>query len=103
MIPPTENQREHPRRVARLAARVVFSAGHLDGTIENIAEGGAFFVTDTWEVAVEEGDGVSVEFREAEDAEPARVAGRVLRVERYFHEGDLYRAFAIKFEEPYPA
>ena len=53
---PSENLRRHPRRTLELPARLHLDWGQLEGTIENIGEGGAFFVTDTLEGAVAEGD-----------------------------------------------
>jgi hypothetical protein len=94
-----ENLRRHPRKTIRLPARLDLEGDPLEGRIENIGEGGAFFVTDTLEGSVEEGDILHLEF-ELEGA-AHRPAGIVLRVERYFHEGELFRAFAIKFEEPF--
>jgi len=94
-----DNLRRHPRKTIQLPARLDLDGDRLEGRIENIGEGGAFFVTDTLEGSVEEGDILHLEF--ALGGADRRQAGIVLRVERYFHEGELFRAFAIKFEEPY--
>ena len=59
---PAQNQRRSDRRPTRLPAVLAFPWGELDGTIENIAEGGAFFVTGTLEGAAEVGDRLTVAF-----------------------------------------
>jgi hypothetical protein len=94
-----ENLRRNVRRTVHLPARLEFPWGHLEGRLENIGEGGGFFVTGTLEGVVGLGESVHVCFGEAEGTE-RRVPAEVLRMERYFHEGDLYRAFALKFREP---
>ena len=96
-----KNLRRHPRRTTQVAARLVFSWGVLDGSVENIGEGGIFFVTDTWEGRVEVGDRLTVEFPTPEEVEVNGFGGQVLRTERYFHRGEIFRAFAIRFESPY--
>jgi len=96
-----KNLRRHPRRTTRIAARLIFPWGTLDGSVENIGEGGIFFVTDTWEGRVDVGDKMTVEFPTPEEVEVTGFGGQVLRTERYFHEGEIFRAFAIRFEAPY--
>ena len=93
----SENLRRYPRHVLRIKATVTLDTGPLEGRLENIGVGGAFFVTDTLEGSVEVGDRLVVVFELS--AEPQSVPGDVLRVERYFHEGELFRAFAIRFEK----
>ena len=58
---PAENLRRHPREATRISARVVIDEHPLEGSVENIGEGGAFFVTDTLEGGVEVGDRVTLE------------------------------------------
>jgi hypothetical protein len=100
MTDPARNQRRYDRRDAKIPASLEFEWGSLEGTIENIAEGGIFFVTETLEGAVIEGDRLNVRF--SDDRGSTRsLGGAILRVERYFHDGDLYRAFAVRFDEPY--
>ncbi|MHC4861396.1 MAG: PilZ domain-containing protein, partial [Planctomycetota bacterium] len=84
---PGGDLRRHPRLTLRLPSTLHLEGETLDGRIENIGEGGAFFVTDTLEGSVEEGDRLDVAFEF--DSESHRVPGVVLRVERYFHEGEL--------------
>ncbi len=91
---PSTNQRRYPRRESSLPARVEFSWGEIEGTIENIGEGGVFFVTETLEGRVEPEDRAHVRF------EGERVPGTVVRVERYFHDGRVYRALAVRFDTP---
>jgi hypothetical protein len=96
--PAGENQRRHVRHTARLPAVLAFEWGELQGTIENIGEGGVFFVTGVLEGAAQAGDRATLRFS-AVDREPRTIRSEVLRVERYFHEGDLFRAFALRFRE----
>ena len=96
-----QNQRRHPRIRTRIQARLGFSQFSIEGTIENIGQGGAFFATDTLEGSIHGGESVEVSFVEAETGDDVKLRGTVLRVERYFHEGGLYRAFAVKFDELY--
>jgi hypothetical protein len=96
-----QNQRLHPRRSTRLPASLSFSWGELAGTIENIGAGGVFFVTGTLEGAIDVGDRAALRFT-APDGAHRCMASDVLRVERYFFEGDLFRALALRFREPCP-
>jgi hypothetical protein len=95
------NQRRHPRIQTRIPARVELPGGSLPGTIENIGRGGAFVATDTLEEAIEVGASVVIVFVAPESGDERKVSGSVLRVEKYFHDGGLYRALAVKFDEPY--
>lgn len=95
------NLRRYPRRTARITARVDFGWGTLEGTIENIGEGGVLFVTDTLEGSVEVGDHAEVRFHPLPDAEESNVPGEVLRVERDFLAGEILRTLAIRFDHPF--
>ena len=99
---PASNQRRHSRRPTELSAELAFDWGTLEGVIENVGEGGAFFVTDTLEGTVVVGDRLELEFHDREFGGETRFPGAVLRVDRYFHEGELYRSLAIRFERPLP-
>lgn len=92
-----EDLRRFPRALIRTPGRLVFEWGELEGTVENLGEGGLYFVTDTWEGPVAVGDAVTTVFRWPEDAGEQRRTAEVLRVERYFHEGELFRSFAVRF------
>ena len=92
------NQRRHPRTRTAIPARVELTDGSIEGTIENLGPGGAFFATDTLEDAVDVGVSVVIVFQDPESGDERRVRGTVLRLERYFHQGGLYRALAVKFE-----
>ena len=89
--------RHHPRRTETARARIRLSWGLLEGTVENVGEGGAFFATDNLEGTVSVGEQVELEIRRSDGYLAA--AGTVLRLERYMHEGTVYRAFAIKFDD----
>jgi hypothetical protein len=88
------------RRSIRVPAELFFPWGTLGGVIENIGEGGAFFVTDTLEGPVTEGDELELRFVPPEEEIERVYDARVLRVDRYFHEGEVFRSFAIRFERP---
>ncbi len=91
-----EDLRRFPRSSMRAPASLIFEWGELEGNIENIGEGGLYFVTDTWEGPVAVGDSMTAVFTVPDQGEQRRVA-EVLRVERYFHAGELFRSFAIRF------
>jgi hypothetical protein len=91
-----DNLRRYIRRSERADARIRLSWGTLEGTVENIGEGGAFFATDTMEGIVEVGTPVELEVSRSDGDFTA--TGTVLRFERYLHEGLVYRAFAIRFD-----
>jgi hypothetical protein len=96
--PAGENQRRHVRRTSRLPATLSLAWGEIPGTIENIGAGGVFFVTDVLEGSVQIGDLGTLRFSSPDGVERGHPAD-VLRVERYFHEGDLFRAFALRFQD----
>ena len=102
----TEEQRRSPRSSVRIPGRLIFDWGELEGNVENLGEGGIYFVTDTWEGPVAVGDAMTavytfpVQPEEPREPEEQRRLAVVLRVERYFHEGELFRSFAIRFDGP---
>jgi PilZ domain len=91
----TGNLRRHTRTALRAKARLVYTQGEIEGTIENIGEGGLFFVTDTLEGALAVGDEITAIYDES--GEEKQRSGEILRIERYFHDGELFRAFAVRF------
>ncbi|MEN8150523.1 MAG: PilZ domain-containing protein [Planctomycetota bacterium] len=94
-----QNQRQHPRIRTDIPAVVEIAGRTVEGIVENLGKGGAFFATESLEEAIEAGGAVRLRYRDPEtDADRVR-AGSVLRIERYFHEGGLYRALAIRFED----
>src|SRR5204863_7560466 len=95
------NRRIHSRRKASVAARLTRQVDSVDGTIENIGEGGVFFATEDLELQVEEGSEVVLGFRCRQHGTDTTIqrAGCVLRTERYFDGESVVRAFAIKFDE----
>lgn len=95
------NRRIHTRRKARIQARLSTGPDAVEGTIENIGEGGVFFATEDLELNVEEGSDVVVSFRctKAGAAAALERKGCVLRMERYFDGVAVVRAFAIKFDD----
>jgi hypothetical protein len=94
------NRRIHSRRSVRLPARLTHRADAVDGTIENIGEGGVFFATHNLEIDVEEGAAGIVSFRCFRQGVPETVerSGTILRAERYFDGEAVVRAFALKFD-----
>jgi hypothetical protein len=95
------NLRRYPRQVSRIPARVVFDWGALEGTIDNIGEGGALFATDTLEGIVQEEARATVCFEGDVPGAERRLPGTVLRLERSFVGGEILRTLAIRFDEPY--
>ena len=95
----TEDLRRFPRSSVRIPGRLIFDWGELEGNVENIGQGGMYFVTDTWEGPVAVGDAMTAIFAHPEESAEQRRLAEVLRVERYFHDGELYRSFAIRFQE----
>jgi len=77
----------------------------VHGTIENLSNGGAFFVCDFPDAPVKEQEPVIIEIRyrleeSGVEAGTLRCGGQVLRIEEYGSGAGVMRAFAIKFEEP---
>lgn len=77
----------------------------VHGTIENLSNGGAFFVCDFPDAPVRDNDVVTIEihYRLEEsgvEAGTLRCGGTVLRIEEYGSGAGIMRAFAIKFQEP---
>ena len=93
----TEDQRRSRRTSVRTPASLIFEWGELEGNVENIGEGGLYFVTDTWEGPVAVGDSMTAVFSLPDQPEEQRRLAEVLRVERYFHDGELFRSFAVRF------
>ena len=94
-----ENERRHPRTRTDISAVVEFAGRAVEGIVENLGKGGAFFATDSLEEAVESGGAVTLRYRDPETGAERVHTGSVLRIERYFHEGGLYRALAIRFDD----
>jgi hypothetical protein len=96
----TSDRRIHSRIRTRIPARVRHGAECVEGFIENLGQGGAFFATDVLEVRIDDGADADVEFevRRSGAAEPVRRHGTVLRSERYFDGENVVRAFAIRFD-----
>jgi hypothetical protein len=97
-----QERRIHSRLPTHVPARVLHGGECLDGTVENIGEGGVFFATEILEQPVDEGSDVDVEIRGTRDGVPVtlRIPGTILRTERYFDGAAVVRAFAIRFREP---
>jgi hypothetical protein len=95
------NRRIHSRRSARLPARLSHEAESVDGVVENIGEGGAFFATENLELNAEEGSPVTLSFRCLREGAEQFVErpGSVLRTERYFDGEKVVRAYAVRFDE----
>ncbi len=98
------NRRIHARRITRVAARLVHADGAVDGVIENIGAGGAFFATEDLELKTEEGASAKLTFRckkDGRDVEMTR-AGTVLRADLHFDGKSVVRSFAVQFDEADP-
>lgn len=95
------NRRIHSRRSASLPGRLAHGSDAVDGTIENIGEGGIFFATHNLEIDVDEGAAAVISFRwvRSGTAETVERTGTILRTERYFDGEAVVRAFAMKFDE----
>jgi hypothetical protein len=98
------NRRIHTRRRARVAARLAHEGASVEGVIENIGAGGAFFATEDLEMKVDDGGAVTLTFRcrkAGADAEVA-CAGAVLRADLNFDGAAVVRTFAIQFADLLP-
>jgi hypothetical protein len=94
-----KNQRVHSRRSVRLAARVSRGKDSVEGTVENLGEGGAFFATRNLEIDLDEGEKATITFTLPGAAEPTVRTGTVLRDELYFDGDAVVRSFALQFDE----
>ena len=96
-----DNRRTHSRRVASIDARLSHESESVEGTVENVGEGGVFFATTNLELSVDEGSPVTISFVCSKDGAPVTIerTGSILRAERYFDGAGVVRAFAIKFDE----
>jgi hypothetical protein len=94
------NRRIHSRHSVRLPARLSHGADAVEGTIENIGEGGVFFATQNLEIDVDEGAIGTISFRWVRNgtAEAVERTGSILRTERYFDGESVVRSFAMKFD-----
>jgi hypothetical protein len=94
------NRRVHSRRSVRLSAHVSRGDDSVEGTVENIGEGGAFFATKNLEIDLDEGEKATITFTLPGAAEPTVRTGTVLRDELYFDGDAVVRSFALQFDEP---
>lgn len=94
------NRRVHSRRSVRLAAHVNCGKDSVEGTVENIGEGGAFFATRNLEIDLDEGEKATITFTLPGAPEPTVRTGTVLRDELYFDGDAVVRSFALQFDEP---
>ena len=96
-----DNRRIHSRRSARIAARLSHVDGSVDGVIENIGAGGAFFATEDLELKADDGGAVTISFRARRHGAEVDVecAGTVLRADLNFDGESVVRSFAIQFAE----
>ena len=99
-------RRQSPREFRVLKAIGRKGEGsEIHGTIENLSNGGAFFVCDFPDAPVRDGETVSLEipYRLEEsgvEAGTLRCQGAVLRIEEYGSGAGVMRAFALRFVEP---
>lgn len=96
-----DNRRIHSRKSARIAAHLAHRDGSVDGVIENIGAGGAFFASEDLELKVDDGGAVTLSFRCKKDGTDVDVecAGTVLRADLNFDGASVVRAFAIQFAD----
>lgn len=94
------NRRVHSRRNVRLPAHVSCGGDSVDGTVENIGEGGAFFATRNLEIDLDEGQKATITFTLPGATEPTVRTGTMLRDELYFDGDAVVRSFALQFDEP---
>jgi hypothetical protein len=81
---------------ARLVSR---SGTDLAGRVQNLGEGGAFFVTGDLEAAFGEADEVTL-LLHREGRAPVPASGVVLRIDLDYEADDVVRAMAIRFHAP---
>ena len=92
-----EEKRAHERLVVRYRVEIRLGASNpIPGRVENLGTLGAFVTTLELEPHIEVGDLVELVIWVPEK-EPFTVAGQVLRLDQEFAEGDIRRAFAVKF------
>jgi hypothetical protein len=99
-------RRQSPRefRVLKAIGRKGGGA-EIHGTIENLSNGGAFFVCDFPDAPVKDGEALFLEipYRLEEsgvEAGTLRCQGAILRIEEYGSGAGVMRAFALRFVEP---
>ena len=95
------NRRIHSRRSVRIPGRLSHGNDAVEGTIENVGEGGIFFATHNLEIDVDEGATAVISFRWSRNGtdEAVERTGTILRTERYFDGEAVVRAFAMKFDD----
>ena len=95
------NRRIHSRRSVRLVARLSHGSDAVEGTVENVGEGGIFFATHNLEIDVDEGATAVIAFTWIRKGatESVERTGTILRTERYFDGEAVVRAFAMKFDD----
>ena len=92
-----EEKRAHERLVVRYRVEIHIGEGKpIPGRVENLGALGAFVTTLELEPHIEVGDMVELTIWVPEK-EPFSVQGQVLRLDQEFAEGDIRRAFAVKF------
>jgi len=98
----SRERRIHARTRTSLEARLTREGTTVAGVVENVGQGGAFFATDDLETPIPDGSDVVVTFTAPRAGAPAelRLAGTVLRCERYFDGRAVVRALAVRFATP---
>ena len=92
-------RRKHDREAVRYTVRVrVQGGGEFDGTVENLGGLGALISTDDLETRFAVGDRIDLDIDLAEKGHVA-AAGSVLRLDQEFMDGEIRRAFAVRFDE----
>jgi len=96
-----QEKRAHERAVTDLSVTVRCGGGAvLKGTVENLGALGALVSTPDLEAALDVGDKVTLSMPNASGG-ATEVEGEILRLEQEFAAGDIRRAFAVRFSEPF--
>ena len=95
----TREKRQHDRVVARYPVQIrAGEAATLAGTVENLGALGALISTVELEPHLDVGSelGLTMTIPGKGDVE---VSGRILRVDQEFVDGEVQRAFAVRFDQ----
>ncbi len=97
------NRRTHGRRSVRVRAQLAFGTDMIEGTIENIGEGGVFFATQILDADLDDGSTTTMLFRCLRNGveEIVERTATILRAERYFDGEVVVRAFAMRFDQSF--
>jgi hypothetical protein len=97
------NRRTHGRRSVRIRAQLTSGTDMIEGTVENIGEGGVFFATQILDADLDDGATTALTFRCLRNGTEELVerTATILRAERYFDGEVVVRAFAMRFDRAF--